>query len=594
MWSNLRKRGFLSVRFHKFRSYSVWHGNDKLQTYDYKFTEFKEKLDRHSLIGMLESIFRENPINVNNTYVMKQFLDSISKVPVKHHSCVQEYLEKLNEDESTNALKLNVKLQLLLGSPEINHAEVYEFIVNNLNYKLENGLIELFIYDLVKDENISAATTLLHIVFEKTPSFILSNELWSLYISKTCELGHYLGSCLIYHELIDNYEEHSKEKSGINYQNNHIPFLVANTCLERLALIFQHNSDPMRINGLLNYFKRFYSYAGHSETYKSLKCSLVEAYSNKGNLGAALEQFRNLAFILKGHRNYSKKDNTAIPKMSAFNHFRWRRDNIKSNNYDTNFDAPDNMKTNLDFVEEETAQLKHMKLFRPNEERNVYTFPGHSYTPIVDGSIKINDLPYFHALLRANIKHLMSNSGPERIDSLTNYISDCHFMLHIFINACLCELGYVREAFLLLLLLPKLYPKVFLNVLIREEDFIHLFKACKYNFDLIEDNAEYNHYNEAEELYKLVHDIKSFQENINQKTNTEVTSLRLNEIFISTLLSYQAITFEKLKIYLDEILRLSSRQNLNTFRLSIKETEKLKALCSTKDSKYSSHFGTWD
>lgn len=229
-----------------------------------------------------------------------------------------------------------------------------------------------------------------------------------------------------------------------------------------------------------------------------------------------------------------------------------------------------------------------MKLFRPDEERNVYTYPGHSYIPVVDGSLRLSDLPYFRSLINSNIQHLMNNSGPERLDSLMNYISGCHFMLHIFINSCLCELGYINEAFLLLVKLPKIYPKVYSNVLIREEDFIYLFEACKHRFNSLDIDSDYTQFNEAEQTYQLLHEIKLFQESVNQRANVNMFSMKLHEIFISTMLSYRGITLEKILVYLDNLLRLSTVNSPITILIDEPQFNKLKSLCSTANElKYS-------
>ncbi|CUM50893.1 unnamed protein product [Debaryomyces fabryi] len=595
MWSkHLRKIHLKSRVINITRSYSAVcqsekYRNDKTyEQYYLRFNQFRQDRSRDSISGILNSVFFTAPIDNSDSYLMNNFLEALSNIPNHCHIHVQEYLEKLSEDGAKDSLKHNILLQLLLSNNNTEHSKIYQFIVENLHHKLNIHLLEIFIFNLVQEENISAATTLLHILLDKVPDFKLSNELWSYYLSKTCELGHYLGSCLVYHEIIDNHQVRSEEFSGINFQNSHIPFLVANSFLETLGLIYLNNRDPERIKGLLNYLKRFYSYSGHADTYKSLKCSLVEAYSNDGNLGEALKHFRSLAFIFKGHKNHSKNDNISTPKMSAFNHFRWRRDNIKNNNYDAVSRIPDEIKTPLDIQEEASSKEMNMKLFRPDEERNVYTYPGHSYTPVVEGSLRICDLPYFRSLIKSNINHLMKNSGPERLDSLMDYITGCHFMLHTFINSCLCELGYINEAYLLLVKLPKTYHKVYANVLIREEDFIYLFKACTHRLKNLAIDNDYMQANEAERTYQLIHEIKLFQDNVNKKANLNIYSMKLHEVFITALLSYRGITLEKLLVYLDDLLRLSTPNNPITIFLDETEFNKLKILCSAaNESKYS-------
>lgn len=595
MWSmHLRKTHLKSRVINLTRSYgaicqSEKYRNDKIYEHFYRsLDQFKKDPSPDSIRGILDGVFFTASIDRGDPYLMNNFLEALSTIPNHYHTHVQEYLEKLSENETNDSLRQNILLQLLLSNnPE--HSKIYQFIVENLHHKLNIHLLEIFIYNLVKAENLSAATTLLHILFDKVPDFKLGNELWSYYISKTCELGHYLGSCLVYHEIIDNHQTRSEEYSGINFQNSHIPFLVANSCLETLGLIYLNNRDPERIKGLLNYHKRFYSYSGHADTYKSLKCSLVEAYSNDGNLGEALKHFRSLAFIFKGHKNYKKDDSISTPKMSAFSHFRWRRDNIKNNNYDSASHIPDEIKTSLDVQEEASSKEMNIKLFRPDEERNVYTYPGHSYSPVVDGLLKISDLPYFRSLIKSNIDHLMKNSGPERLDSLMDYITGCHFMLHTFINSCLCDLGYINEAFLLLVKLPKTYPKMYANVLIREEDFIYLFKACTHRLKNLDIDNDYTQFNEAERTYQLVHEIKLFQDSVNKKASQNTLSIKLHEVFITALLSYRGITFEKLLVHLDDLLRFSTPNN-NSIAIFLDETEfnKLKKLCSTtNESKYS-------
>ena len=109
---------------------------------------------------------------------MNNFLEALSNIPNHCHIHVQEYLEKLSEDGSKDSLKQNILLQLLLSNNNTEHSKIYQFIVENLHHKLNIHLLEIFIFNLVQEENISAATTLLHILLDKVPDFKLSNELW--------------------------------------------------------------------------------------------------------------------------------------------------------------------------------------------------------------------------------------------------------------------------------------------------------------------------------------------------------------------------------------------------------------------------------
>lgn len=543
------------------------------------FHDLKLNPDKKTIDRVFDNVFTKSPINIKDSYRMNDFLEAISTIPHEHHSTVREYLYGLKNDATTNVLIRNITLQLLISDVAQDHAKTYQYIVDNLDGKLSNDLLEVFLFNLIECENLGASTTLLHILYDRVPDFKLSNELWSFYVSKVCELGYYLGSCLVYHELIDNHKAYSENISGVYHQNSHVPFLVNNFTLEKLAIIFQHNKDPIRVKGLLDYFKRFYSYAGHSDTYKSLRISLVEAHSNEGNLGEALKQFRTLVFILKGHRNYQTNEKNTH-RISAFNHFRWRRDNIKNNDNDSKSEVAESEKTGLDIQEEMTASISNTTLFRPDEERNVYTYPGTSYAPVVDGSIEKNDMPYLHSLVKSNVQHLMENSGPERLDSLINSITSCHFSLHTFINSSLCELGYLREAFLLMIKIPKLYPKVQVNVIIREEDFIFLFNACKQKLDVLNDDP--TKLSEIEDIYEFIGKVNIFRNNINQKITDSHQSFKIYEALVSTLLSYQSVTKDDLRVPLESLL---SKKKL--IYLCEKDFTKLKSLCTShEDKKY--------
>lgn len=224
-----------------------------------------------------ESVKEKNKLDRNN--ILHGLYCKLSRALGVPYEVVVEKCNKFKGQKSTLLLILNVQLQLLLAEEERSYTEIYRFIVSNLHENLSNELLQVFVYNLVQSECMSEVTTLIHILTVTQPGFVISNEIMSLYLSKACELSHYPSSCLLYHEIIDSEKKYQDEYSGFELRNNYVPFLVSPLALEGLAITFLRNNDSTRVLGVFEYFKRFYSYLGHANTYKALRIAIVEAYS---------------------------------------------------------------------------------------------------------------------------------------------------------------------------------------------------------------------------------------------------------------------------------------------------------------------------
>ncbi|CAH2350030.1 hypothetical protein CLIB1423_01S00826 [[Candida] railenensis] len=374
-------------------------------------------------------------------------------------------------------------------------ATQYKSIVTN-PYQDE---AEIFIYNLLQSNNMPAVTTLLHTILNKsnvnTPHyrgrFRLSNQLWSLYSTKVCENANYGGACLVYHELIDPAEPVSN-----NVPPNELPFLLSTELLQYLSLIFVSNADSIKVQGVLKYFKRFYSSIGHRELYKSLRISLVEVYSLEGNLERALQEFEKLYYIFSQHTGSFQ------PRQSmeaVFQNYRLRRLTVRKNLYEVGEPS----ETAFDLKEEEIAKhsMKNAKLFKPNQERNIYTLPSKRYYSFIQGGLSRSDLPNFHNLINANVTSLLKGEDaetsltPEKFDTLLSFINSSQPSLQIFVFKSLCDMGYIKQAWYMLF---KLNDG---NGNVEADDYLTFFGA-------LDDNT---HNLSSDQIYKMCFDLMNLQ-----------------------------------------------------------------------------------
>lgn len=414
----------------------------------------------------------------------------------------------------------NSQLEQLLKD-DTYQSEVFKFVIANINHNLDNELLQVVIYNLLQLKNIQATTTLLHFLESK---FKLSNQLWSYYVSQVIEGSNHLGAIMIYHHLIDNYEMYN-DASTYSTTNPKVPFLLTPAVLELLSTIFANSKDHIRVDGVLEYFKRFYSYIAHKSSYKCLLIYSVEVYSMRGNTEKALISFKKLALSLRGHRediNWHHQNH--FQNMSVSTNRVWRNKNIKDNNKGK-FAPNQELKTSLDVKLETWALESGVELYNPIVEKNVYTSPNTHPLPLLSGSLKTTDLEQFQKnIILPIVKHTIT-SGTMDTQYLLTFILSYHFVLQIFVIRSLCELGYFSQA---LDLINRIYKKV---PSIRSDNFVQFFY----------------HYKNSEQT-----DLDLIYNAIDQHKRVNTTSPVVYAQFFSCLIAKKALTMRNTTNYLDE------------------------------------------
>lgn len=406
------------------------------------------------------------PVIHNMRYYTQNLCSHMLSTPVKYKSIekIIPYFVKLSIEEqdkliTINPTLINVQLQLLFCF-EPSSKKIFQFICENSKY-VHIELAEIHIYNLLVSNNLKAATVLLHKLRAENKEFQLSNELWSYYMDIVCRNSDYLGAMLVFHELIDNIEFYD-EITYLVQQNNMLPFLVNTKTLECLAEIFKNNNDPSRVEGILQYFRRFYSFHQYQYTYKTILISIVECYANMKDLSKCLKSFTNLSFAFNQTNIQGKKVISAIKENIQI-----RNENIQNN---LNSITYYNSNYNLDIHQNLLSNICQTNLFNPCMHRNVYSsnkFNGP--IPLINGSLYIDDLPNFEKLITNEISKL-------DMREILHLTKSCHFLIHLFIVSSLCKLGKIEMSLLYLKTISHLFPNKSKKHLIKNQNFITILK----------------------------------------------------------------------------------------------------------------------
>lgn len=526
------------------------------------------------LVSGFESSGRKDEVNTARFQ-----RDVLSRVKVLSHPDIQGSIPKeaLQLVEG-NELKVNVLLQILLCSKNQDHERIYQFIVNNLSYPLNNDLLESFVISLAYSENILAATTLLHVLFDKQSQFKLSNESWSYFLAKVCEQSNIHGALLVFNELIDNHTFYDDETYSALLLNDIIPFLVSPNSLEQLALIFLQHENDVAIAGLRSYFQRFYSYNGHSKAYITLRICSIEAASKKEDYAGAMEHFVDLAWKFTGHRKQKTSSyNVNILKTRVFSNYRERRRNIRLGTSLDGATIPGELKTSIDHEQDAAAERLELKLFMPHEEYNVYTAPDREYVSILNGSIHVNDLPSFKELVKKNIIETRQENI-NLIDALLTSIRKSHSMLHLFFVSSLCELDLLEEAFSLLLNVRKYVPRVHPRVLYKDDNFMYLMKGIYERVSKSINDPTMSSLAVLEDSYYLLFKVKEFHDRLTRRKRT--LDRRAFTYYISAMLLNPSLKFDQLKMELNQYFH----KNNVTIYLNSLEYDKFSKVCIANHS----------
>ncbi|EGW29925.1 uncharacterized protein SPAPADRAFT_63551 [Spathaspora passalidarum NRRL Y-27907] len=357
---------------------------------------------------------------------------------------------------------INVQFQTLLKQGT--YHDNFQFILAH-HAQLYPELIQVYIYNLLASNYVMPAVALLHKLSDSS-TFQLANEIWSILVSKVCENHSHFGAIFIYHNLINNYKYYTDEPSTYVRENNLVPFLVNVETIEQLAMIFTNYKDAARVEGMFDYFTRFYSYAYNKKVYKSLLILLVESYSEI-NMSAAFTHFNQLmsAHDEKSSKRFTGKEAstkaTAIQRRVVDN-AKVRLDNVMYNKnvYTTLTDADktdDSLKKPLDIHQELVAKLNGVGLYNPIIQRNVYSrdYPKKKPIAILSGTISLLDLPKFHHMIHTHVEQILSSG--EATHKLVNICLNNHVNITMFVMASLCDLNKLD---LILELVPQLHAQI--------------------------------------------------------------------------------------------------------------------------------------
>lgn len=301
---------------------------------------------------------------------------------------------------------------------------------NSSKDSLSPELVEDFMISLLKRNNLSGVTFVAHVVLDANdgdPS-IFSNQFWSLLVSNACSLCHYSAGLLVYHEIVNPVSKYSQEDQAlVSEENEHIPFLLVPTSIEGLAQVFAQNGNTALLQGLRSYFQRFYSYMGHSETYKTLQALIIESYALNGDFDNALDRFCDFAMKFRAHGQERSSGSSDEALLRAVEQNFGRRE--------------------LEIGRAAPKPGGKPKITKSSKiHYNKYTISGQKFNAIFEGDLNVADLPLFYALLNLNIKGLISNIGGAYLESLVFLMTKSHHSLGKFIIQSLCEQGKCFEA----------------------------------------------------------------------------------------------------------------------------------------------------
>lgn len=382
---------------------------------------------------------------------VRDFLDDFEKLLSRQKEQVE--LQKLHP-----SLRSNIELMRLLQTGE--SRTIFAHITEHLSQKnqglLSSKLMERYIGNLLAEENLNAAVSLIHILLNAdSTSYCISNQTWSALASKACELGHYSAACLVYHEVIDPIAAYEDPNfKGTN--NPLIPFLLFPDILAQLSIVLMHNGNNVAVCGIQSYFKRYYSYFWHRTIYRSIAIAKVEAHACAGETSLAIAEFVKLAWQ---HRGYSP-----LQKGSAVEH------NLK-------YAVEHNLKERQKRILESDDPAND-----PSIVYNKFSLPGKRFNAIFDGVIELADTPYLNALILRNMSLIMADRS-STIERLVNFITSNHHALLTPVIASLCNNGDLFEAWAVLRRTKASYPRLHAKVLFRGgEVFTILFRAMRNKF----------------------------------------------------------------------------------------------------------------
>ncbi|KAL6450360.1 hypothetical protein SBY92_004566 [Candida maltosa Xu316] len=478
-------------------------------------------------------------LRFNSSIAMSHFLES-PITPVSVQKIIPHFIDLSLQEQDALIEKhpklKTVQLQIMLYS-ETSAVKIFKYIFNNSQF-IQSEFIEIFIYNLLEKDNLKATTTLLHKLLSDNCQ--ISNELWSVFLDKVCRSGDYLGAMLAYHHLLDNITYYN-EVSYLTQLNDRIPFLLTTKNLEALALIFKNNGDSLRVSGVLQYFRRFYSLHQYQFIYKSLLICEIELFAEQGDFHKSLMLFKQFCYA---HNRSDIQGNKVVG--GVWENITLRNDNIRNN---TNSITYPESKYNLDIHQSLVGKICQTDLFNPLAHRNVYSSAKGGINPVINGSVNRLDLPMFENLLTEKIATM-------EMRDILHITKMSHRSLGIFVVSAFCSLGQLQNALSYLKTLPHIFSQILPKHLVKNQSIVRILD-CITDIELA---------NEVMKFYRSVHgdyiDAKVLKAYISVLLSSDKTS--------SSEIMTQMRTLEQLKnnhltLTIDQYRKLQILTNNSTY-----------------------------
>lgn len=479
-----------------------------------------------------------------------KMLQSLSCVPSKQ---LFQHMNSLEIPEG-GVLRVNLELKKRFTSRD---PKIINFIMQNISSQLDHNLLESILNVNLDESNFEEMVKLLEVFIDKQ-NFYPSNNLWSRYLSLTGQLFSVEGAKLMVHNVIDRFTFYNNEYSAYNCIQTQIPFIVTPKSIETLGFIFQKNGLPEHIIILRDYLKRFFSLYTERDVFKSLCISLVEAYSQTGDIKNALWSYRYLCMHFKDHYNTKSRQLFLEELHSSFHDSStWRQKNIKSNQYRYP-DWPDELKSNFDKLQDLEMQETFSTIYRPIDAKSVQT----RIVPIIEGKLQLTDVPLFTHLINNLVVRHMKSQETQKIAYLLKIVKSNHFKLLSIIAQCLTSNNYLEETLIFLSKMRYVKPDLRMPVLFSDDLFFQMFKECSKKINLITSSNLLsmdklleldNHINKLIKIYFNVN--KNTPYHANPKIMASYLSLLLksprfqNSLVQTNLMTF--MTMYKGKIYLE-------------------------------------------
>ncbi|KAG7664047.1 uncharacterized protein J8A68_002425 [[Candida] subhashii] len=457
-------------------------------------------------------------------------------------------------DREEHIQQLNKHFQLVI-SDESRFDEAIHLIDTYENL-LSPKLLQVFIYNLLQTNNLELVTILLHKLIPNTIP-CLPNELWSIYISKTCETPNYLSAIYIFHNIIDPYPFHIEDPSHYTLDNNLVPFLITPDQIRGLALVFSIHRDSIRQIGLMTYFKRFYSAMHNQDLYRFLSIQLIETYASKPETHLhALDEFNKLAYRTEviEQRGLRSRHGKLLGFVGHKN-VATRLDRTKYNLFPMDNDQiiPEDKKTQLDLHQQLIGKICNLELFNPFMFRNVYHYRG-VQNPIISRLYYVDELPNFNKFIQSQVENVLSEDK-NVLETLVKMCSGSRVFMndigHVFIVSSLCKLHKQFLALGFLKALANTQIEKYNQHAIRYQNFQIIIHSISEDMTQADLGGM-----ELREFLKLMMDFHSEMRGVRQDKPTS-PGYRVLQEYISLLLKLPDVRLHELVPYLEMLYQRS-------------------------------------